>query len=174
MGNFKDIEKNLAVQGIALGKMAKQHGLTLGGIKWHKGHDGQPGLNANLLLNGKRIATIYDDAMGGGIEWRFNDDGDQQRIIGLAKIAVDEVTPGAWPCDALDAMVNALLEDEERRKMIRKWSKTSTVFRLIGDAEGVYKRINAPYSPRVAEFLAKTHGTKIEMIWDQNGMEVAR
>jgi len=45
--------------------------LALKNYKTFKGHDGMRGINADIHYNGKKIATVYDDAMGGEFDYNI-------------------------------------------------------------------------------------------------------
>lgn len=39
-------------------------------VKYHAGHDGCAGVNANIYLKGRKVMEVYDSAHGGGLEMR--------------------------------------------------------------------------------------------------------
>jgi len=43
--------------------------VTLKNVKFHKGHDGMDGLNADIYIDKVKVAHVYDDARGGCFEY---------------------------------------------------------------------------------------------------------
>jgi len=83
--------------------------IELKNFKSFNGHDGAPAFNADLFINKRCIASIYDDARGGEFEYRcYGDINSQHREE--TKLAFDklekEITKLQYKCEFGGGMVN--------------------------------------------------------------------
>jgi len=118
--------------------IAKEVGITLKNIKTFDGHDGALGINADICLNGKAFAHAYDDAHGGMMdinpissEDNFLFQRNRSVISGveylISKYPEHEVEMGGGRKysvkEDLEGIVNALVDDAETQKFIKKNEK---------------------------------------------------
>jgi len=107
--------------------------VTLKKLKFHKGHDGD-GFNADLYIRGKRVATVYDGAYGGGFEYHIcrDKDGDFERNKVLFQELKDHIKTlpnikSAFFDDGLemdmDLFIDELIQDIEKEKNKKKLDK---------------------------------------------------
>ena len=102
-------------------------------VKFHKGHEGMTGLNADIYVDGRRIAHVYDDAHGGEFQydahWEKSDkDYSKMRekrdvlneLYIYARSLPEYDTPyGKLPMN-LDTLVNKIIRDKEIEKEMNK------------------------------------------------------
>lgn len=129
---------------------------ALRGVKPFKTFDGG-GFNATVTCNGRPIAAVLDGGTGGALEYEVRD---REAMRGLA-IALG-VADGALVCDGpVDTWVCRQVDAAESEKWLRRQLKTKTLFRLPGDAEGTYRQILAPRSPKVDAFIVTKYPAAI-------------
>ena len=86
--------------------------------KTHKGHDGMRGLNAEIVYNGKKIATVHDDAYGGEFEYHAIGSNSGERIENNKLLnELYELTKGYdGKYSNLDSLVCELATELDRKK----------------------------------------------------------
>lgn len=158
-------------------------------VQYFASREGQ-GLNASLYKGAVRVAQIHDAGDGGETQYDFGYDvgsrneekafdafvrewcetsgARQRRDIELAEYLGPDAPKdpelhlytarGLWLIHAETQMAEA--------KFLKANSKTTTPFRLKGDAEGEWRMANAVYSPKLRNWLIEKFGDQIERIHD--------
>lgn len=125
--------------------IAKEVGITLKNLKTFDGHDGALGINADICLNGFPFAHAYDDAHGGMMDIHpiggLDKVGDSYEVSPLlkrtrqmildvedaiSKYPEHEIEMGGGKYSVkedLEGLVNALVDDAENQKFIKKNEK---------------------------------------------------
>ena len=143
---------------------------TLKGLKTWKSHDGG-GWQAKLLADGKVVAQITNQGRGGPLDWLFMPDTSDDVVAfgaahGVADMLASRCTvrfdtdADTAVCEMVDALENA----QRRKKQVRRWCKTETLFRLPEDKEGSYRTIKAVYAPPVRKFILQTYGPTVPIV----------
>jgi len=129
---------------------------------------------ADICLDGKTVGSAYNQGCGGPDDYHFADKavGASLRAYAASLPPVDMSKYGTEPLPMdLELLIGDLLnahEAAEHEKKVaaqrKRWCKTKTVFRLKGDDFGVYRTINATYSPNVKSHIVAKYGDKVEEI----------
>jgi len=105
------------------------------GLKTFKAHEGMPGYSCTLIINGKKACEVFEDCMGGGLQYTWID----VSLEPILKEAAAKLPP--YPAkdgmpeirrDAdslIEDLVNDILEKKEDAKMAKKWS-TQIMFKV--------------------------------------------
>ncbi len=130
--------------------------------------------SAALYVEGKKTALIQNRGHGGSDEIaQIFDKPLFDKFKAWVKSLPPEPSEYGSPLDMdLDLYVGKLLSDWEQHKQIKRWSKAKTIFRLKSDKVDAYRTWGLPYSPVVKDAIVKKYGDKIEVIYDQQGVEV--
>lgn len=119
--------------------------ITINALKTFTGIEGQ-GFNANLLLDGKKVAALIDEGCGGSLWVQYLGTAEQRRAAEDAvKAAVDAIPPEPMPADAedwvktlytdgfrkldLEDIVNRMVDDLLNERFMAKKRKTHVLFR---------------------------------------------
>lgn len=143
------------------------------------------GFNADLLQDGKKVAFARDSGDGGcmHIDWvnptakqLFTDfakaeyvknDGHSKHVALMAEIGVAtaKIEPET-DRDIAESHINKMVDDLQLRKSLMRWSKTKTCFQLVGDADGTYRQMMAPYTPAIEAQIRAKYGDKVKMVFN--------
>jgi hypothetical protein len=139
-------------------------------VKTFRGHDGQ-GFNAELWLDGKKVADVFDAAYGGCFEYTWDDRSAEAKIEAHVKTLPKETatfgTKKVTITPDMDTLVSSLIDKWEEAKQLRRWCTNKIVFRLKGEKEGVYTTVKGIWKgaeARWKEALQKKYGDKLESI----------
>lgn len=165
--------------------MAKLTDYTVKGVKSFEGMEGL-GFNATLYREGRKVATVIDDASGGEVMFRWLDEGastvkyphhghngETRELDGtpeealFAKVVFDlpsVESHGMTLHKSEGWVVSDLVNEYEDRRWLRRNTKTKTLFRLKGEEAGSYRTINSPYGEKVVEYIMGKYGDKVELI----------
>jgi len=127
--------------------------------------------SATLYLDGKRVARVKDNGDGGGNYCeaygpasKFAEQNAKlKEFYAWCKEQPDEQTKYGPLSMNTDYFLGILFEKEMLEKDLKRWARTSIVYRLKGDPKGSYQRV----SPRKQEWIDQIkaeHGDKLEMI----------
>jgi hypothetical protein len=121
--------------------------------------------SAVLYIDGVKAADVSNHGTGGEnmIHFRYRPD--------LAKpfTAFCEAQPpskyegGELKMDE-DLYISILIGKYEEQQEFKRWCKTNTVFRLVGDDKGVYHKIKEVFTPDTKAFLGNKYGAQLEVI----------
>lgn len=154
---------------------------TLKGIKTFNGMEGG-GYEANLYLGKKKIGTCLNGATGGPDDFHFFKKEDEEAFVAFckewyqtseAKAGFDKLVAHTGTDSsnydtsyAMEGWVSEFLAAYEEEKLLKRWSKTKTLFRLKGDPVGEWRTYNT-VDPRVIPQIREKHGDQIERIYGQ-------
>lgn len=157
-------------------------------IKAFLGRDGH-GFSANLLADGKKVATLLDEACGGQmrIDWLL-DAPEGRRVLETAftEFVRAEYERGGGHEGYLARMqalglhfegdsgltndqakaeywINQYVDRAETRKKLLRWCKTKTVFGLV-DEPGKYRTLTRPYTPAGEQFIRQQYGERVKFV----------
>jgi hypothetical protein len=118
-----------------------------------------PAFECTLYKDGKKIGIVSNSGRGGCHDYYIGRE-EETALMKHAKgiFGDDYIEPD-------DMFISQLVDKFESDKRFKRISKKKTLFRCKGDAEDSYLTLNAPYSPRVAEYLKKNYGDKIVEVW---------
>ena len=149
--------------------------VTLKNLKTFNGLEGQ-GFSATMYVGGLLTADIIDDANGGCYNIHAAYDRKAQKQVDGAKARLEQVeafiktlpiepwpanfgdvgTPGFQP--DLDAFLSALVEDMQAGKILARYRKANTLFRLKTDKTDKFRPVNILDRERVKAMLDKKYG----------------
>lgn len=154
---------------------------TLKGIKTFNGMEGG-GYEANLYFCKKKIATAFNGANGGPDDFHFFSKEDETNFVDFcdrwyqtsqAKVEFEKLT-AHYGTDhtnfskslAMESWIAEFIAAREEEKLLKRWSKTKTLFRLKGDPVGEW-RTYSTVDPRVILRIHAEHGVQLERIYGQ-------
>ncbi len=157
---------------------------TLKGIKTFNGMEGG-GYEANLYLGKKKVATAFNDGNGGPDFFRFLSKEVEVAFINFcakwyqtsrAKVEFEKLV-GHTGTDhthydralAMELWVAEFIADREEEKLLKRLSRTKTLFRLKGDPIGEWRSCNT-VDPRAIPEIQKKHGDQIERIYGRTSL----
>lgn len=147
--------------------MAKIMGLELKGVKTFMGMEGY-GLNANLYLNGKKVAFVLDEGNGGELSISFTDNTKRDEVFAIAQKYYEKY-PKFMLSDNNWAKLNELIEElyalYETEKYFKKQSK-----------KGYSAVVEVHYIKRMDDFFKNYDPKKKDCMlafakWDDNAKE---
>lgn len=141
---------------------SEKNGYELRAIK-EAGGDETPRFDAKLLRDGKVIAVVSNEGCGGCNRYDYLDRGAEAPF---QKFAAEWGRERGYNSEPDDMWVYAQMDAAEERRTLRRWSKKYTCYRLKGDKAGSWRRINRPFSDDMRERIIKTHGDKVEAIFN--------
>ncbi len=120
-------------------------GLEAKAVKYHAGHDGCAGVNANIYHKNKKVAEVHDDAWGGCLEIRYTARGphrhDREGPTYRSEISriKDSLEPYPWNIEGFtserlcewdeDHIYNKLIEIHDSKKELKKLLKHRILYR---------------------------------------------
>lgn len=137
--------------------------LTVTKVKSFTGMEGY-GYNADLLLDGKKVALVIDDASGGPVDFQWVSKAAEQQV----KAHVDALPPEPFSLEyrlrhhpsgfrkvTLDCLMGALIDDFENDKRFARQNKTAVSFVLPEHKPGNYATIKHNGDPeRIRKHIA--------------------
>jgi len=124
--------------------------LTLKKIKTFIGHEGY-GLNADLYLDGVKVAFVLDDANGGEVDHQFIDKASEDRVWAFIKSIPDDDDakemrtsdywmkyPKAIETHKLDALINEFVDNYQNDKKLNRLRKTKVLWNKPTDTKGQF------------------------------------
>ena len=139
---------------------------TLKKVQSFRGHDGF-GFNADLYIDGKKAATVFDDAHGGCYSYTVVD----ADLFRQFKVHVESLPdePASWDPNIkikpdLDSVVYCYVNKYLDEKQFRLWCKTKICFRVAGDKHGTWSTIAGAYTP--------DYGVKLRAQYERNGKHI--
>lgn len=161
-------------------------------LKTFRGREGQ-GFNLKLYVDSKYVAEVLDSADGGELRFYFKDDTAKTRLglwvqslpndtheeiaaeckeFGVSEQQVKQMLklyPKGRP-QSRDTAVCKLVDNFEWAKKLKRFCKTSIVFRVEGDAKGQWRRLTGAFSADVAQQLRnKFKGRSVEIANEKAG-----
>lgn len=115
--------------------------------------------SASIYVDGKRIGLVRNDGQGGCNMYDWFDREAGRRLEEHAEAQETE-----HDFEKLDQFINALADEFEERKALKRKCKTHVLFRLKGDEEGSWRTIRAKFEPRVENHIRTKHGDNLEAI----------
>lgn len=120
-------------------------GLEAKAVKYHKGHDGCAGVNANIYHKNKKVAEVHDDAYGGCLEISYTARGphrhDKEGPTYRSEInrIKDSLEPYPWDIEGYTSddlcewdeehIYNKLIEIHDSKKELKKLLKYRILYR---------------------------------------------
>jgi len=167
-------------------------------VKSFEGMEGK-GFNAELVRDGKPVAFVIDEGNGGCYYFRWYDRGavtvDVPWVDYKGNPVVVRCTPEEaamheeirgkmWESEFLDGQkqmdldmfVGELVDAHENAKRFKRLAKAKTLFRYVGEPEGAWHVLKAPFSKRVKDFIVSTcmkDGKTLESIYNETIGQVA-
>lgn len=157
---------------------------TLKGIKTFNGREGD-GYEASLYLGKKKVAWAFNGGDGGCDDYRFVSKEDEKAFSDFcekwyqtsrAKPEFEKLV-GHTGTDhthydralAMELWVAEFIADREEEKLLKRLSRTKTLFRLKGDPVGEWRSCNT-VDPRAIPEIQKKHGDQIERIYGRTSL----
>lgn len=138
--------------------------LTLKSVKAHKDMSEETEcFSAALCVDGKKVGEVSNDGHGGPHRYHWLD-----RAVGKRVEEWAEKQPLEFQHEKLGQIIDGLLAAHLTRADFTRWCKKSTLFRLKGDALGVWRTIKAPFDAKVKAHITAKHGDKVERIANED------
>ena len=138
-------------------------GYWLKNIKTHKGHEGEPLVQASVYKDGKRIGFYSDGDWGGPAQlFEFKPEDEKTLSDHAKKVMVD------WKYEYVAGFIYQILNAIDIQKWIKRQSKKKTLFYLKGDKEGEFRTIELPWKgneKKISDFLNKKYGDKYALVF---------
>lgn len=110
---------------------------------------------ASVTIDGRVIGTVENDGQGGCHRYYWND-----RDAGRALERWADTQPTEFEFERLDQLIDRIIERESVIKSVtatlRRWTKSSLVFRLPGDPAGSWRKVS-PLNAGARTFLAQKY-----------------
>ena len=138
-----------------------------------KSCDGMDGIaySCTLLRDGKKIANVINDGNGGPTYFGWVIPGEEKPFEDYVKTLTYTFEGETMPHNG-ETLVGEMLDELEKVKKIKRWSKKTMVFRLKGDEEGTYKTLKSIYNEAMRDWIIGKYGDKVEVIYDKDGKAV--
>lgn len=134
--------------------------LSLSKVKIHDDmSDETTCFSAAIHLDGKKVGEVRNEGIGGCNGYYWNNPTVGKQIEEWAK-----TQPTEFDFEKLDQIIDGMLSAHEEEKQLKRWCKTTTVFRLKGDEDGAWRRMKVLYNSEVKMFLKEKYGDRIERI----------
>ena len=143
---------------------------SVGTLRWHKGHEGEPCAEATLLADGKKIADYADDEHGGCARWNVID---HKAFDAFQKLAIKNHPDLSFEQADME-MTEMVSIEHDVRKMRIDVNRGRTLFSLPADIGLGYRTVNAPISPDVVAYLTAKYGTAIVIAHPDRLVEFAK
>jgi len=135
-------------------------------LKTFMGREGH-GFNVELTVDGKKVASVSNSGNGGCHLWYWDTEADKTEAKRLmrehpayAKYLKEFPTLGEG--EAPDHVVDALIDDVESEKQLRRWCKTKIVFRVADWPDGQYHTYKGMFNAaNVAAIMQRYPGAEI-------------
>ncbi len=118
--------------------------------------------SADIWVDGKKIGEVTNRGHGGCNDYYWHDAVKGKALEDYAKRTVTK-----FNFDQLDIIIGDVIEKMQSEKQIKRWCKTKTVFRLLGDAAGEFRTVKSLFTPAVKTWLVGKYGSKIEKIYNE-------
>jgi len=159
------------------------------GVKFHRGHEGEPLAQCTLYRDGKKVALYSDGDWGGEaqIDWldckaprievkgiryggeAFSYNGTPEEALLTAHCAAIAPQPCEWGdhkpvYTTPDIFIGELVSVWESANRLQKAAKTKTLFILKQKGREVEYAMNCPYTPEIKAHLEAEHGADLVRI----------
>ena len=126
------------------------NGYWLKNIKTHKGHEGEPLIQASVYKNGKRVGFYSDGDWGGCPNLMEFSKSDEKDFTDFCKTVSD------YKFEPESDVIYQILAIIDHHKWIKRQSKTKTLFTVKGDEEGSYRTLKWTWkenSDKICDYL---------------------
>jgi hypothetical protein len=146
------------------------------GVKAFRGMD-TLGYNATLYRDGTKVALLVNDGSGGelqiswfdvmkprvaisaegykGEQYAWNGTAEESALYGFVKSLNLGHGTDRWN---VEAFLASLVDDFENIKRFKRICKSNTLYRLVGDPEGEWRKLRHPYDEAVKSHLVGKYG----------------
>lgn len=161
-------KENKYIQSI---KTLMGEGLEARAVKYHKGHDGCAGVNANIYHKNKKVAEVHDDAYGGCLEIRYTARGphrhDKEGPAFNSEInrIKDSLEPYPWDIEGFtserlcewdeDHIYNKLIEIHDNKKRLNRLLKNNILYVTEGKLKSCCYRRGGKKVPITPEHIER-------------------
>lgn len=132
-----------------------EKGWTVAKVKFFIGREGH-GYNANLLKDGKKVATVIDDASGGETRFSFDNLNVEQAFYADCNSMPSSTAYGMTIPYNPDQGIGELVDLFDNIRKITRECKTKTIFTTKKtDEDGTYYRLNVAFPESKPEILKR-------------------
>lgn len=125
-------------------------------LKQIQGNDGYV-FSCTIYIKGKIAFTVFNDGNGAPNQYNVID----KKLYAETEKLITEYSPvfymGLSMDYTMDLFVDDLLDEYEHKKLLKKWCKTKTVFRLPNDEIGAYRTISKMFTEEIKNYLKKKY-----------------
>lgn len=138
--------------------------ITLTKVKFYKQLSEETGaFSADIQLDGRTVGDVQNTGKGGCNHYHWSDRAASVQICNWADNR-DDLAQFERLDQIVDDLLIPIFEEQETKRRIKGWCKKSTVFRLHGDEDGVWRTVKSLFSAEVKDWLVKKYGDKIDVI----------
>lgn len=156
------------------------------GVKFHKGHEGEPLAQCSLYRDGVKVASYSDGDWGGESDFSWFDGKAPKVPVATKGYDGNPVTLSCTPEEAalwghirgmtwndgkMDMtpviFVSDLIQACDAENWCKRQCKAKTLFRVKGDPKDSWRTIKAVYSAQVRDFITKKYGEQVEEILNE-------
>lgn len=163
-------------------------------VKTFVGMEGK-GYNATLYRDGVKIAFVIDEGNGGetnvqwldykaqrvgvswqdyqGNPWTIQCTPEQAKTYEFIRGKTMKLLDGKDSQISMDIFLGSLMDDFENSKRFKRLCKNSTLFRIKGDNDGVWRTVKAVFSKRIKDYIVGKYGDQVETIMNETLGQVA-
>lgn len=134
------------------------------------------GYECKLYLGNKKVADCLHDGTGDEVGIRFADSDEAQAFDRFIKDQPKRLYPanlggGEYTVNA-DIFIGDLVNEEQNRRVLKRYCAKKTLFRLEGDDpdEG-WRTLSIPYDPRAQAYLDKKYPDRVKEIANKRFLE---
>ncbi len=150
-----------------------KHDYTVRDIKTFRGMEGE-GFNATLCRDGRKVASVIDDATGGDVHFQWADarsrGAEEKRLLEFVKTLPRERWEDTEYDVTSDVFLAALVDEAQTEKRLRRLFRNETLFRLKGDRtdDDKWRILKVPFSLSVKAQLVKTYGDSLTHVLNED------
>lgn len=142
-------------------------------VKFFRGHDGD-GFNANLYYNNKKVATVDDDAWGGGFQYRWLSKEMEKQFQEFCNSMCepwDYSDKDEFIIYGMDTAVDRLVSEYEFQRKLKQHIKNKVCFRVRGQDRHEYHYITGMFTKSIKEHIEKKYN--VDVIFNEQAGQVA-
>lgn len=163
---------------------------TISGLKFHKGHEGEPLAQCNILRDGKKVAEYSDGDHGGECTFHWLDYGAPKLPVPVTQYDGKILE---WPCTpeeallrqhirgmtydlfgdgklremSLDIFISEMIDAQQKVAQEKRWCKKATLFRVKGDPQGEWRTIKQVFTDQIKAWIIGKYGNSVEAIMNE-------
>lgn len=145
-----------------------QEKYSIKGLKIWNSTDGL-GYECRLYLGSLKVADCIHHGIGGEVEMRFSDDAEAQAFDRFLASQPKRQFPEDWGGGEYtvnaDIFIGDLVNEEQNRRVLKRYCAKKTLFRLEGeDLNDGWRTLSIPYDDRAQAYLDRKYPGRVQEI----------